>query len=1420
MRLKRRLDPVPLGLGLAAFLLALLQRPGLDTSDTKIALHVDPGRFLDQVAAVWSQTGSLGHVQGGQYSGYLWPMGPFFALGRLLGVSDWLIERLWLGALLALAAWGVVRLLDALFDPDRGAAHLVAGALYMLNPYVVVNTSRTTAFLTAYAALPWLLLAAHRGLRAPRKKWWWAAAFALITASTGGGVNATVTAFVLLGPALLALYEYFAGGVPGRELAAFAWRTLAATVAVSLWWIAPLLVQSRFGLNFLPYTEHAGSIWSTTSLTESLRLMGYWPTYAGIGFSSTLTPYFGNATTMLFNPFVVAASLLVPGLAITGYAWSRRWRYGPFFLLMALIALLVMTVSWPDGTPGRRAFTFLYDHLTTLQFLRTTYKAGPLLALAIAALAGVAAHSLWRRTRTRAQRIAAPALAAALLVLPALPLFEGRAIELTWSSIPAAWRQAGHDLDRQLPANSRAVVLPGQAFAYYDWGATVDPILPTLTTRPVAVRNVPPFDDLHAVDLLWTVDDLVQQQRLLGGQLRPLLDLMSARAVITASDDNDAVSGALAPAPAAAELSTQPGFARPARSYGPTRTFAAATASADPAMRLPEVRRYDLPGRGLIRIEPQAPSTIVDGSADGLAGIAALGELTGPGPLFYAGDLSTSAIRQQVAQGAAIYITDSNRRRAFVASRVLQNYGWTVTAAEQFSADAALLDPFTSAGEAAQTVAVFEGARDVRAPYNPGIAGFPEHRPFAAFDGDPGTAWLGDPTLGPSSQWLELDLDAARDIPYLDLLPNQSHPLTVKGVTVNGRRFAIHSGWNRLAVGLVHTAAVRMLVSGLASTQRSGSPIGLAEVRIPGVHIRELLRPPVLAERALRGVDLGHNTLTYVFERTTAAAPLRRGPPQPQVLMGRTRLEQEAALIRQAQDPETGIDRRIDPPAARRWAVSALASVTPTAPDAALDRLAGTDVHGASFFSSGRLEGIPGDRASAAFDDSPKTAWVVPFTNGQPAWIAWTTPAAHTLRKLTLTPSRLPVRFPTTVSIGAATGSETTPPLHVGADGSVVLPRPIRARSFRLTVLSARGSDRQAVAIAELRGSGAPTVTEPQHDQVRGSCGDLFARLGSATIRLRINASVAAFDRGSALPVSACGAPVRLPAGPADLTIAPRAIRPLLVQLRSPAPAPLAHATGVAGGQLLEAGVEGNGSYSGVRVRVRTPSWLVLGESYNARWRASCNGRSLGNPQVIDAFANGWPVRPGCRSVLLRFGPQTYVDIGYLLGALAAALLVLVLALSRPGAPAGARPAPRPPDLPVRPWAVLPAILAGVLVGAAFGFLFGLRAGVVIGPAVAFISWRGIRTETLVLAAAALLVIIVPIVYLAFQGTNQGGYDADYANQHLAANWVAVGAFALLTLALVRSLQGPGGTARGRWVSTATDPRVADQARSRPGEGR
>src|SRR3954465_8869102 len=394
---------IPLGLALLALALGLAQRPGAVVADTKVDLYVDPVRFLGHVLSVWSPTTDLGHVFGAQYSGYAFPMAPFFALGHAIALPVGLVHGLWLGGLLAVAAYGGVRLLDALGPngPRRTALHAVGGALYIVNPYVTVYANRTSVALLSYAALPWLLLAVHRGLRVPRG-WWWPAAFALVLTSTGGGVNAGTTGWLLLGPALLLAYERARGGSGPGALRPFVLRMVAVNAIAQAWWVIPVLVQARGAPSFLPFSEQPGTIWATTSLSEPLRLMGFWTGYVGVGYGGVLRPFASHGNAMLFLVPVVVAGLIVPALSLAAFGWTRRWRYGPFFLLLTLAGLLVMTAGFPDGTPLRRGVTFAYYRVESIQFLRTTYKAGALVALGLACLGGAGSAALLARLRAAA----------------------------------------------------------------------------------------------------------------------------------------------------------------------------------------------------------------------------------------------------------------------------------------------------------------------------------------------------------------------------------------------------------------------------------------------------------------------------------------------------------------------------------------------------------------------------------------------------------------------------------------------------------------------------------------------------------------------------------------------------------------------------------------------------------------------------------------------------------------------------------------------------------------------------------------------------------------------------------------------------------------------------------------------------------
>ena len=918
-------------------------------------------------------------------------------------------------------------------------------------------------------------------------------------------------------------------------------------------------------------------------------------------------------------------------------------------------------------------------------------------------------------------------------------------------------------------------MLPGDLFSFYTWGGTVDPILQALTRKPVAERTEVPYADLHATDLMWTIDSLVHQQRLLPGQLAPLLNLIGVRTVVTGTDDDLARSDAPAPADATQQLASQPGFARPSRTYGPPRSFA--PSSLGPRVSLPEVRTYDLASsRGIVSVQPRSNPVIVDGSASGLAELAAFAALPPTRPILYAADLDSAQMRSELADGGDVVISDSNRRQAFVVGSLEQDSGPVLTAQQSVSADGELLDPF-GRGPEDETVATFGGGiRSVSAPYDPESVQFPEHGPFAAIDGSTATAWLADPTLTPDQRFIQIEFAHPTDVGSVMLMPYDDAGGSVKQVQIAGRTFDVHPGWNRLALNLHGASSLTVALTKISAPAPgvAAGAGGIRELQIPGIRATQALRLPVDAGRDLAGADLDRVSLAYLFQRLTGDDPYQRdlahGP-------------WSAFDVRQPGDAEQLMRREFELPAARSFRASAWVRPFSQTSDTALDRLAGYRGPVVAT-SSSRFDGEPQWRASRALDGNPASAWIGDYQPGQPAWLQWSDGRPMTVRVLRLVPPPIPVRRPTRVELTWPGGSSG--PLTVGSGGAVALPAAVRARVFRLSVLSAASpagataAQRRAVGIAEI--DGAPRV----HSETgfRAPCGSVAFVVGGRRVAMQVGGSSSAFESGAPLPATSCGAPFALPAGAQQLAVEPGPFAVDDLRLSSPAPAPVAIAPQTAA--VIDSGTS---AFNHIRVSVSGPSWLVLGESYDRGWRASCSGRSLGAPVPINGYANGWRIGAWCRNASFAFAPQRLAVAGYAVSAVTAIIcLLLLLAGLRRRSEQPAVAAPLTAGEAPEAWPAIRALAAAVIAGAVIGFVFGIQAGVVAIPAVWLILWRAVGVRWLVLAAGALLGIVVPILYLVHTGGEQGANHFGYAMAHLAANWAGVAALVALIAALWRTL--------------------------------
>jgi hypothetical protein len=165
------------------------------------------------------------------------------------------------------------------------------------------------------------------------------------------------------------------------------------------------------------------------------------------------------------------------------------------------------------------------------------------------------------------------------------------------------------------------------------------------------------------------------------------------------------------------------------------------------------------------------------------------------------------------------------------------------------------------------------------------------------------------------------------------------------------------------------------------------------------------------------------------------------------------------------------------------------------------------------------------------------------------------------------------------------------------------------------------------------------------------------------------------------------------------------------------------------------------------------PFWMVLGQSLNKGWKATVDGEDLGEPTLVDGFANGWLVRPsgsGPITIKLEWEPQNVVNVALLLsvlGGLACLAIIFVAQLRwrrrKRDARAYAREHPdAPPDPELEPTVLQPEfaspfVARGKRPSAGVIALTTIVAGAVSAAIVR--PWVG-----LLVAAAVLLVLLRP----------------------------------------------------------------------------
>ncbi|HEX9504518.1 MAG TPA: alpha-(1-_3)-arabinofuranosyltransferase family protein, partial [Acidimicrobiia bacterium] len=372
-----------------AYVPVMLTAPGRVVADTKSYLYLDPGRLLERASSMWDPNIGLGTVTH-QNIGYLFPMGPYYWVFHALGVPAWVSQRIWLGSIFLFAALGMLFLMRTLHVHGPGVP--VAALLFMLTPYSLDFASRISVILLPWAGLPWMLALVIRALRSERG-WKHAAIFAIVV-QVVGGVNATALVFAGIVPVLWVLYAVFVTReVDGRRAAKTVGKIGLLTTLASLWWIVGLSIQSGYGLNVLKYTETLETV-STASLpSEVWRGLGYWFFYG----RDKLGPWTESSVDYTQHLWLIAVGFAIPALALLA-AGLIRWRHRAFFLVVALVGMVVAVGAHPYDDPsvlGGQFKSFAESSSFGLA-LRSTGRAVPLLALGLSVLLGCGVNAVAR----------------------------------------------------------------------------------------------------------------------------------------------------------------------------------------------------------------------------------------------------------------------------------------------------------------------------------------------------------------------------------------------------------------------------------------------------------------------------------------------------------------------------------------------------------------------------------------------------------------------------------------------------------------------------------------------------------------------------------------------------------------------------------------------------------------------------------------------------------------------------------------------------------------------------------------------------------------------------------------------------------------------------------------------------------------
>ncbi|MGI5283714.1 alpha-(1-_3)-arabinofuranosyltransferase domain-containing protein [Nonomuraea polychroma] len=1195
--------------------------------ETKLDMAVNPLGFLGRALHLWDGA-YFGHLQNQAY-GYLFPMGPFYALGLELGMEAWTVQRLWMSLVLCTAFLGVVQLARAM---GIGGPHtrVIAGFVYALAPHAQALIGINSSEFLPSAVLPWIVLPLVKGARRelPLRR---AAALSALAFLFCGGVNAVAEAAVLVVPLLYLLTRR--GGADKWRLTAW-WLALIALA--SMWWAAPLLTLGGYIFSFLPYIETASATTGVTSLVNALRGTSSWLSFLTVDGQTWLPDAHQQSTV----PWLIVVTAAVAALGLAGLT-LRRLPERPFLLISLLAGVAIITTGHP-GTPHHELMVQLLDG--PLAVFRNLHKFDALIRLPVAL--GVAGLLSLVRLRWRAPLTVA---AAGLMGLSSLPIvYAGLAPAGGFTTIPDYWKQAiswlGHNA-----GDGMVLAVPGAKRGEYLWGRPLDEPLQALSQGRWATHTIVPWGSAGISRLMAAIDERLSAGEGSAG-LTATLRRMGVTYLVVRNDLDRATIGTAWPVRVHQALEDSPGISLAAQ-MGPgvgIGQYGKAAAWLDQPYHAVEI--YKVADAAPLVGTVEATPLRVGGAPEAVLDLAEQGILDDDRPVLLNDDPG-----QVEVPAHDTVLTDTLRRRELSYPDLRRNASATLTADEPFRGDSPANDVLDLGWERYLATAAFIGIAKVTASSSEAdVTAAPRSRepgrqPFAALDGDRRTSWRSTGWNGAVGEWLEVTFTQPLTVATIQVAfensPIGPPPSEVVVETDTGslrQRVRATADPQELVVpeGPISRLRLKIAATAYEPQSRLGSRAGITELTIPGVQ----------AGRSITVPDPGAGSgepVSVAVSRTGDVPGCIRGSLAWSCAKGHEVLG----------DDGNGFDRTFTVRKDGSYGVSGRAVLTDRT---AIERL--STLPGDSMKVQASSTAVEHGAAAGrwAFDGNPKTAWFADPLDPRPTLSVELVRRTRLSQIRVVTPDSYLGAPPIRVTIRAEGGVRQS---WVGTDGLIRFPA-MDAQKLKLEFGASSG---RSIEISDIAFPGVRPLGALTGFPLRTPCGfgPTLTIGGEAVHTEVVDGTLNDVVTGKPITFRSCE-PLRLGAGQSRMSVRPGES----YRIESAIVRPRSAAREAAPVEMSQVAVESwNADERMVKVGVTADSYLVVNENFNAGWRATLGAVEL-KPVRLDGWRQAWFLPEyTVGTVTLTYEPDGAYRAGLAAGG-ALALLVAMLALVRTGPPA------------------------------------------------------------------------------------------------------------------------------------------------------